>query len=140
MSESKRPTTVEEYGAQHLDHAIVAIRDRLRKLAEEIDLGRFALDKVGKPGRESYAGIAADVQSSVLWAVANMNLSGLVMTAFEADRARQRGVAAKTIADEIDIKVEKIRAEADSPSTGMALGAVLAVGADVAREYAAKEA
>jgi hypothetical protein len=142
MSESKRPTTVEQFGAKHLDSAISKIVDRLRDLANEVDRIRPGIGKVGSQGRPSYANIAAEVQHSVLWAMANLSLGELTATAVTADTARQRGLAAKTIAEQIeaivggypDNEVERPKVERGEHLNDREWAA------SIAREYAAKEA
>lgn len=53
---------------------------------------------------------------------------------------RPIGEVAETIAELIDAKVEKIRDEAQTSSSAFVLGSVAAVGAEIARDYAAREA
>lgn len=62
------------------------IADRLRRLAEDVDRARSG---VGKPGAMvgSYAEIAAEVQHTVLWGMANLNLDNLTIAARRADEA-----------------------------------------------------
>jgi hypothetical protein len=140
MSDYTRPETIEQMCAQTIVRRSAAIATRLRSAAERIEREASRIDGVGKPGFSSYASIASSVQNEIRGLFGNLQFDGLTTDASDADQARQRRIAAETIAGRIDAKVEAIRAEATSPSAGMALGAVAAVGADVAREYAAKEA
>lgn len=139
MTSSKRSETVEEYAAQDLARPIVRAAGELRHVAAVVERSVDTIARVGGPGRQTYASIAEDVQSEVLNMLVNLSLGSMIMAASDADRARQRRIAAEAIAAQIDAKAEAVREGADSPATGFALGAVVAQGAIIAREYAAKE-
>lgn len=133
MTNPKRPETVEEMSAQQMRRRMKTIAERLRRLAGDIDV------TAEREARSSYAQLAADVQKEIAWAVANLNAQDLTTDAFMADQACQRRIAAEAIAEQIDAKAERMRTGDGATPTGFAMGAVVAEGAIIAREYAAKE-
>lgn len=133
MTHPKRPETVEEFCAQQLRQRMTAMAERLRRLAGDIDV------TAEREARSSYAQLAADVQKEIAWAVANLNAQDLTTDAFMADQARQRRIAAEAIANQIEARADEVLAHTGSDPMERAAGAVISVGAIIAREYAAKE-
>jgi hypothetical protein len=78
--------SLEEVYTALLKSRIEGIVDRLRNIADQVECEQNPI--VGMPGTRSYAGIAARIQHAVLWGIANLDLSELTYTAFEADSAR----------------------------------------------------
>lgn len=139
MTNPKRPETVEEISARTLVRHAEAIAERLRRVAQRIEGVASRVERVGQPGVVSYASIASDIQGEFRAMLGNLMLEQLVMDACDADRARQRRIAAEVIAAQIDAKAERMRTGDGATPTGFAMGAVVAEGAIIAREYAAKE-
>ena len=82
------PGSVEQFCAQHFTIRADRIAADLRRLAERVEQEASRVDRVGKPGTPSYAGVAADVVHAVMNALPNLNFHGLVVAAQDADRAR----------------------------------------------------
>lgn len=99
-------TTQEELATARLRRNIVAMAERLRKLADEVERETGAFDRVGSQGRPDYASVAVNVQHTVLWGVANLSLDKLTESAWWADEvrdaARRRGEVAEEIAQALN--------------------------------------
>lgn len=140
MTNPKRPETIEEFCAQTLARHITKLADDLRHAADDVARHANQLDRVGNPGIPSYAVIASNVQQELMRLLGNTHLGSLTTAAQDADQARTKRLAAEAIAAQIDEKAERMRTGDGATSTGFAMGAVVAEGAIIAREYAEKEA
>ena len=87
----------------------------------------------------SHADKVRSIQHEVAWGIANMGLPSLIGDACRADQARQRREAAEQIAAQIEVKAAEICDGASTKSAGIALGALAAEGARIARDYANEE-
>lgn len=88
---SERST--EDLTKDFLKRRIGATARRLRVLADELDAEAERVDRVPTRGTPCQVAIAADVQSKVLWGLANLNLPEIARDAFDADEARREGQA-----------------------------------------------
>jgi hypothetical protein len=75
-------------------------------LADEVERESKTFDRVGQPGRPSYADVARNVQHAVLWGLANLSLDGLTDAAQDADQARTMASVRATVAEEIANAIE----------------------------------
>jgi hypothetical protein len=82
MSAQEEREAVARQTAEELARTIRVKADKLRHLGAELD----ALAERALAGPASYANIAASVQHTVLWALPNIGLDGLVIYAYDADR------------------------------------------------------
>lgn len=139
MTESKRPETVERFCARTFARDITKLADDLRHAADDVARHVTQLDRVGNPGIPSYADVASNVQQELMRLLGNTHLGSLTTSAQNADQARTKRIAAEAIAAQIDAKAERMRTGEGATPTGFAMGAVVAEGAIIAREYAAKE-
>jgi hypothetical protein len=139
MTEPKRPPTAEETFAGEMLHQTTLVTDLLRHTADRIDRVAKGAENVGKPGLPSYASVVASIQNEIRAMLGNLMVDSIIVPAAQADQARQRSVAATEIANRITTRAGLTREESWTPATGVALGAVVEIGAQIAREYAVEE-
>jgi hypothetical protein len=88
---TKRPVTAEEWNAKFLREGIARIAADLRRLAEEVERTTVGIDRIGRPGRDNYGQVAAEVDHVVSWGFANLKTESLIRSATDADIARAKG-------------------------------------------------
>jgi hypothetical protein len=98
--------TYEEFATDQLRGRIEKVAARLRDLAVEVDRESRTFDRVGQPGRPSYATVARNVQHAVLRGLANLSLDGLTDAAHDADQARTMASVRATVAEEIAAAID----------------------------------
>ena len=86
--------SVEAFEAEFVQARITKIVDGLRRLASDIERNSAPMvEHAGRDGRHRYADIAAEVQHTLAWGTANLNLDQLTRHAGAADGARATRLA-----------------------------------------------
>jgi len=90
----KPPPTVEEIARRTVRRRIQNAAQKLKNMAEEVEreLRRLPTDDADR--RTTHAQAVVNVQHTILWGLANLNLSELVNDAYEADTARAARLSA----------------------------------------------
>lgn len=138
MTESRRPETVEEMSARQMSRRLDSVIGRFDDLARELRLIQTRIGG-GLVDDDGYAYHAARAQKAIVVALFNAGAEALTNDARQADQARTKRLAAEAVAAQIDAKAERMRTGDGATPTGFAMGAVVAEGAIIAREYAVKE-
>jgi hypothetical protein len=86
--------TTEDIARRVIVRRIERTAQKLRQMAEEVEREVRRLPTNDADRRNSHAQAVANVQHTVLWGLANMNLSELVADAYEADTARAARLSA----------------------------------------------
>lgn len=91
MTETKNLRSVEEMSADHLAQGIESRVRRLRALVGEIEREAKRTLNDAREGRTAYGRVVQNIEHSITWGVANLNLPTLMSTATDADIAHAKG-------------------------------------------------
>lgn len=83
--------TNEQYGAKFMREGVAARIKRLRDLADRIENEAESNIQRAERGKGTYGRVVGDIEHEIAWGVANLNMSGLMSTATDADIAHAKG-------------------------------------------------
>lgn len=89
------PTTYEEFASQHYLDKVNAVAERLRHIADEVELIGVDVARSTTRNLGGHTNAAQRVVHAVTWGIANADLPGLIANAGEADRAASDALAEK---------------------------------------------